>query len=433
MSILRAMYTGVTGINAEGEALGTVGDNISNINTVGFKEQRTIFEDMLGHSITAGSASAMPGSGVMVGKISQLFTQGSLSTTGVNTDVALNGDGFFTVNGSVDGVTGNFYTRAGNFNINKDGYLVNPEDMKVQGYQASANGTIQSAQLGALRVPTAALPPAVTTQMTVTANLDANATTPALAWDAQNPAQTSNFSTSMQVYDSLGNAHTLNVYFRKTAANTWDYHVLANSAEVTAPATTPNVEIGSGSLAFTTNGALQTITTTTPVSANFVGATAAQPITLNWGTPVSATSTGLDGMTQFGSPSNVSSQSQDGYASGDLSGVSVNSDGTVMGMYTNGQKIAVGQLAIAKFRSNEGLGRAGNSMWIETRDSGVAAMGVAGSGGRGAVSAGALEQSNVDLAKQFVDLIAHQRAFQADSKTITTADEMLQELVNIKR
>src|ERR1043165_2485247 len=197
MSILRAMYTGVTGINAEGEALGTVGDNISNINTVGFKQERTIFEDMLGHSITAGSSSAMPGSGVMVGKISQLFPQGSLSTTGVNTDVALNGDGFFVVNGTSDGVAGNFYTRAGQFNINKDGYLVNPEAMKVQGYQASANGTITSAQVGALKVPTAALPPAVTTQMTITANLDSNATVPVAAWDPQNPAQTSNFNTSM--------------------------------------------------------------------------------------------------------------------------------------------------------------------------------------------------------------------------------------------
>jgi flagellar hook protein FlgE len=154
---------------------------------------------------------------------------------------------------------------------------------------------------------------------------------------------------------------------------------------------------------------------------------------MNFGTPISGGGTGLDGTTQFGGPSNVSAQSQDGYSSGDLAGVTVDGDGTVRGMYTNGQKIAVGQLAIAKFRSNEGLGRAGQSLWIETRDSGVAALGVAGSGGRGAVSVGALEQSNVDLAKQFVDLIAHQRAFQADSKTITTADEMLQELVNIKR
>jgi len=427
------MYTGVTGINAEGEALGTVGDNISNINTVGFKEQRTIFQDMLGHSITAGSASAMPGSGVMVGKISQLFTQGSLSTTGVSTDVALNGDGFFMVNGVVDGVGGNFYTRAGTFNIDKDGFLVNTNALKVQGYQASANGTITSAQIGALKVPTAALPPAVTTQMTITANLDSNAVVPAVAWDPQSPATTSNFNTSMQVYDSLGQAHTVNIYMRKTAANTWDYHALIDGGQLTGGTAGTNVEVGTGSLAFTTDGALNTVTTTTAISANFVGATAGQAIALDYGVPISGGGTGLDGTTQFAGPSNVSSQAQDGYSSGDLAGVTVDGDGTVRGMYTNGQKIAVGQLAIAKFRSNEGLGRAGNSLWIETRDSGVAALGTAGAGGRGAVSVGALEQSNVDLAKQFVDLIAHQRAFQADSKTITTADEMLQELVNIKR
>jgi flagellar hook protein FlgE len=427
------MYTGVTGINAEGEALGTVGDNISNINTVGFKEQRTIFQDMLGHSITAGSATAMPGSGVMVGKIEQLFSQGSLSTTGVSTDVALNGDGFFVVKGTVDGVGGNFYTRAGTFNIDKSGFLVNTNALKVQGYQASANGTIQSAQIGDLKVPTAALPPAATTSMTITANLDSNAVVPTAAWDPQNPATTSNFSTSMQVYDSLGQAHSVNIYFRKTAANTYDYHALIDGGQLTGGTAGTNVEVGTGSLAFTTDGALNTVTTTTAISANFLGATAGQAIALDYGVPISGGGTGLDGTTQFAGPSNVSSQSQDGYSSGDLAGVTVDGDGTVRGMYTNGQKIAVGQLAIAKFRSNEGLGRAGNSLWIETRDSGVAALGTAGAGGRGAVSVGALEQSNVDLAKQFVDLIAHQRAFQADSKTITTADEMLQELVNIKR
>src|SRR5579859_2868024 len=308
MSILRAMYTGVTGINAEGEALGTVGDNISNINTVGFKEQRTIFQDMLGHSITAGSASAMPGSGVMVGKIEQLFTQGSLSTTGVSTDVALNGDGFFMVNRNVDGVAGNFYTRAGNFNIDKDGYLVNANALKVQGYQASANGTIQSAQIGALKVPTAALPPAVTSQMAITANLDANQAVPVAAWDPQNPAQTSNFNTSMQVYDSLGNAHTVNVYFRKTAANTWDYHALVDGGQLTGGTAGTNVEIGTGTLAFTTDGALNTVSANT-LTADFVGATAGQTITVNFGTPISGGGTGLDGTTQFGGPSNVSSQS----------------------------------------------------------------------------------------------------------------------------
>jgi flagellar hook protein FlgE len=208
--------------------------------------------------------------------------------------------------------------------------------------------------------------------------------------------------------------------------------VLAKGADMQPPVA-GNVEVGSGNMAFTTDGALNTVTQT-PISVTFGGgATAAQAITLDFGTSIAAGGTGLDGTTQFGSPSNVSSQSQDGYSSGDFSGVTVDGQGVVMGLYTNGQKLAIGQLAIAKFRANEGLGRAGQGLWIETRESGTAAMGTAGSGGRGAISAGALEGSNVDLAEEFVGLIQHQRAFSANSKTITTADEMLQELINIKR
>lgn len=430
--VLRAMYSGVSGLRAEGEALGVVGDNIANVNTVGFKSQRAIFQDVLGHSILAGTSSALPGSGVRVGDIQQMFTQGTLSNTGVATDLALNGDGFFVVNGNVDGIAGNFYTRAGQFTIDKDGYLTNPAGLKVQGYQANADGTFD-ASISSVRAPTAALPAQVTANISVTANLDASAATPTAVWNAQDPANTSNNSTTITVYDSLGDAHTVDVYFRKTADNTWDYHALVSGADLNPPVA-GNAEVGSGNLSFTTNGALDTLTTTTAISIDFGGgATAGQAIALDFGTPIAAGGTGLDGTTQFASPFSVSAQSQDGYASGDFSGVAVDGQGVVMGLYSNGQKIAMSQLAIAKFRSNDGLGRAGQNLWIETRDSGTAAMGTAASGGRAAVSAGTIEGSNVDLAEEFVGLIQHQRSFSANSKTITTADEMLQELINIKR
>lgn len=429
---LRAMYTGVSGLQAEGEALSTVGDNIANVNTTGFKSQRVVFEDVLGHSIMAGSGSSMPGSGVHVGAVQQMYTQGTLQNTGVATDLALNGDGFFVVKGGVDGVVGNFYTRAGQFNIDNKGTITNTSGLELQGYQANPDGTFQ-ASVSSLKVPTTALPANATAKMTITANLDASAPV-APAFDITQPAQTATKSTSLTVYDSLGASHQLDVYFSKTAANTYDYHVVANGAELNPAAPGTNVEVGTGTLAFTTNGALDTITTTTPITVNFAGATAAQAIAVNFGTPITgAGGTGLDGVTQFSSPFNVSSQSQDGYASGDFSGVTVDGQGTVMGLYTNGQKLAIGEVAIAKFRNNEGLGRAGQNMWIDTRDSGAAALGTAGSGGRGAMSAGALEGSNVDLATEFVGLIQHQRSFSANSKTITTADEMLQELINIKR
>jgi flagellar hook protein FlgE len=442
------MYSGVSGLRAEGEALGVVGDNIANVNTTGFKAQRALFEDVLGHSILAGTSSSMPGSGVRVGDIQQMFTQGTLQNTGVSTDVALNGDGFFVVKGTVDGLSSDFYTRAGTFTIDSVGKLVNPAGLKVQGYAANGDGTF-AASISDVTAPTAALPARATTSAMITANLDSAATAistagsagpPVVAanpWDPQDPANTANFSTTMTAYDSLGNGHTVDVYFRKsdTVANQWDYHVLTPGADVTGGTPGLNSEIGNGTLAFTTNGALNTITTTTPIAVDFIGATAGQAIALDFGNPIGAGTggTGLDGVTQFAGKSNVSSQSQDGYASGDFSGVAITGTGVVQGLYTNGQKIDMAQLAVAKFRSNDGLGRAGQNLWIETRDSGTAAMGTAGSGGRGATSAGALEGSNVDLANEFVGLIQHQRSFSANSKTITTADEMLQELINIKR
>ncbi len=432
MSILKTMYTGVSGITAEGEALGVVGDNISNSNTVGFKSQRAIFADMLGHSVTAGTPTALPGSGVAMSQVEQMFTQGSLSNTGVATDMALSGDGFFVVGGTVDGVQGQFYTRAGQMKIDAKGDITNLDGMQLQGYKALGGGKF-AASVSGLQVNTAALSPAVTTKMGITANLDANATVPAVPWDPTQPSTTSNFSTSMQVYDSLGNAHAVDVYMVKTAANAWDYHAVVDGGQLAGGTPGTNVEIGSGSLTFTSAGALNTVATNTAISANFNGANPNQAITVDFGTPIATGGTGLTGSTQFASPSSVSNQSQDGYASGDLAGISVDGTGVVKGTYTNGQKLDIGQLAIAKFRSNEGLGRAGHNLWIATRESGDAAVGTAGSGGRGAVSGGALEQSNVDLATQFVDLIAHQRAFSANSKTITTADEMLQEVVNLKR
>ena len=432
MTVLSSMNSGVSGLKAESDALSVTGDNIANVNTSGFKAQRAVFEDVLGHSILAGTSTGLRGSGVKVGDVQQMFTQGTLSNTGVSTDVALNGDGFFVVKGTVDGVSSNFFTRAGEFAIDKDGKLTNTAGLKVQGYQANGDGTF-AASLSDVSAPTAALPARATTAINITANIDSSAPVITAAWDPQDPANTANFSTTMSVFDSLGNAHTADVYFRKTADNAWDYHVLVPGADLNPPVV-GNSEIGAGALTFTTNGALDTEAVTTAVSATFGGgATAAQAITLDFGTSIADGGTGLDGTTQFAGPSNVSAQKQDGYASGDFSGVSVDGQGVVTGLYTNGEKIAMSQLGIAKFRSNDGLGRAGQNLWISTRESGTAAMGTAGSGGRGATTGGALEGSNVDLASEFVSMIQHQRSFSANSKTITTADEMLQELISLKR
>jgi flagellar hook protein FlgE len=399
------------------------------VNTIGFKQSRAIFEDILGGAIGAQDA---PGSGVRMSRTQQIFGQGALLNTGQGTDVALSGDGFFVVSGAVDGVQGTFYTRAGQTSVRNDGALVNPQGLELQGYSANPDGTF-SAAVGSLRVPTSALPPRATGRLTVGANLDATATTPTAPWDVNNPGATSNFSTAMTVYDSLGNPHQVSVYFRRTGAGAWEYHAVANGGEVTGGTAGRNVEVATGTLTFNTSGALQAQASTAGGTVNFVGARPGQALAFNFGTPITAGGTGLDGVTQFGSPSSIANQSQDGYAAGDLSNVRIDGTGTVSGVFTNGQTIPLGKLAVARFRAQEGLGRAGHNLWVATRDSGEAALGTAGAGGRGSLVAGALEQSNVDITQQFVELIAHQRSFQANSKTITTADQMLQELMNLNR
>jgi flagellar hook protein FlgE len=429
MSILTAMSTGVSGLDAESDELGVIGNNLANSNTVGFKESRGMFDNVLGAAV---GTEGVAGNGVVMKSAQQVFTEGALSNTGVPTDIALSGDGFFMVNGNVGGTPGNFYTRAGQTSLDSTGTLVNPDGLAFQGYAANPDGTFGTS-LGPIKVNTAALAPKTTTTMDITANLDSTQTPPAAAWDPQDPAATSNFSTSMQVYDSLGNAHTANVFVRNTGAGTWDYHVLVNGSEVTGGTAGQNNEVATGTLTFNPSGALQSDAVTAGGNASFTGATANQPIALNFGTSIADGGTGLDGTTGFATASSVSAQSQDGYGSGSLTGISIDASGIVNGSYTNGQSIAVGQLAVAKFPSDTGLGQAGQNLWTATKDSGVAAVGAAGAGGRASIVTGTLEQSNVDISTQFVDLIAHQASFQADSKTITTADQMLQSLMQMKQ
>jgi flagellar hook protein FlgE len=429
MSINNAMNTGVSGLAAEGNALGVVGDNLANTNTIGFKQSRAIFEDVLGGAMGTPGAT---GSGVRMARAQQIFAQGSLLNTGQATDLALSGDGFFVVHGTVDGLTSDFYTRAGQTSLSLDGTLTDANGLGLLGYKVNTDGSFGPGT-GPVQVSTAALQPKATKTMTITANLDSTETVPTAAWDPLDPTNTSNFSTAMTMYDSLGTAHSVDVYFVETAAGTWDYHALANGAEVVGGTPGQQTDIASGSLAFTTDGALQSVTTTAGGTVDWNGATAGQGVVFDFGTSISAGGTGLSGTTGFAAASAISSQGQDGYASGSFTGVQVDSAGVVSGVYSNGQKVAQGQLLLAKFRANDGLGRAGHNLWLATRESGEASLGAAGTGGRPAIVSGALEQSNVDIAAQFVDLIGHQRAFQANSKTITTVDEMLQDIVNLKR
>lgn len=432
MGLMSSMYTGVTGLESNSTDLTVIGDNIANANTIGFKGSRTAFEDALAQNIIGGSQVGM---GSQVQAIQKLMTQGALMNTGVVTDLAINGPGFFVVRGNHNGADGQYYTRAGQFTVNQDGYLVNLDGLMVQGYQADAAGNV-TGTLGDLRVGSVSAPPNATTTVDVKANLDANATVPTAAWNAASPLPIDgnpttgnyNFSTSTTVYDSLGNAIPVDVYFRKTAAGAWEWHATTDGGNLTGGTAGTSTEIVSGTLTFDASGNLTAQTQTS--NFNPLGAVNPQPLTFDFGTPGDPNDVGL---TQYGSPSAVSFLGQDGYAAGELARINVGSDGTIFGVFTNGESMALGQVALADFEAADQLERIGGNLFAERPGSGQPTIGQASTGGRGSVVAGALEGSNVDLASEFVRMISAQRGFQANSKTISTADQLLGELMNLKR
>lgn len=423
---VRALNIGVAGLRVEGDAIGVAGDNIANVNTPGFKRQRAIFQDVFNRGSNAG------GSGARMQEVGQVFTQGSLVQTGLATDVAVAGDGFFIVAGTVNGVTGSFYTRAGQFRVDPSGAIIDPSGLNVMGRALQRDGTLSNG-LAPIVVPTGGIPAQPTTELALAANVDASAEPLPVAFDPTQPTATSTTATSMVVYDSLGAPHSLDIYLNKVGDNQWEYRVLVSGDELNPTQPGTNVEVGSGSLQFNTDGALETVSTGQVISVDFQSATPGQLIEVDFGTSITDGGTGLEGMTQFSMPSGVSSQSQNGFASGALTGISIAPDGTVLGLYTNGRSVPVGQLQVAKFRATDSLGRAGNNLWVETSESGPPAVAPPGSGGRGQVTAGTIESSNVDIAEEMVSLIQHQRAFSASSKVIATADEMLSQLMQLKR
>jgi flagellar hook protein FlgE len=423
MSLLNALYSGVSGLSANGLAIAVIGDNIANVNTVGFKGSRILFQDLLSQTVLGGQV----GRGTAPQVIDKLMAQGNLQSTGSATDLALNGDGFFILRNRSGGL---YYTRAGQFRLDAQGYLVNPAGLFVQGYPESQSGVAFGMQ--SLQLASAQSPPRTTTTATLTANLDAAAEVApgGPAFDPANPAATSNFSSAMTVYDSLGQAHTLTLYFRKTAPGQWEWFAIAPAGDLAAPP--PSGYSANGTLTFDPNGALQAATTASS-RFDFVGAQPGQTIQFDFGRSISAGGTGLAGTTQFASPSTVSFQSQDGYAAGTLQGITIDRDGVVSGSFSNGTTRSLARIAVATFQSQAGLEKAGGGLYRETLASGPALVGRANEGNRGSVASSSLELSNVDLAQEFISLITAQRAYQANSKTITTADALLGEVINLKR
>jgi len=432
MSLLTALSSGTTGLEASSLELSVVGDNISNANTIGFKGGRAAFEDALTQTVIGGTGEI--GLGSRLQSVQKILTQGALNSTGIATDLALQGNGFFVVRGNHNGQTADFFTRAGQFTVDKDGFLVSLAGMRVQGFSADSTGAI-GAQPGDLLVGTASAQPRATGNITVKANLQSDAAVLATPFDPNTPASTSNFSTSMTVYDSIGSAHGVQVFFNKTAAGAWDWHAMTDTGGLTptAPVTaTALTEIAGGTLAFDTTGKLSTITQTVN-NFNPVGAVQGQALSFNFGDPTGAGGTGLLGVTQFASQSASTFIGQDGFGSGQLASIRIDTTGNINGVFTNGQTRVLGEVAVAGFSGPDRMERVGGNLFQQTQSSGQPVIGAPGAGGRASIISGSLEQSNVDLAEQFVRLISAQRAFQANSKTITTADQLLSELIALKR
>lgn len=429
MSLVTALYTGATGLASNSQELSVVGDNIANSNTIGFKASRAAFADAMADNLLGGGAGQR-GLGTKLQAIQKIVSQGALTNTGLATDLAVQGNGMFVVNGSAGGQTGTYYTRAGQFTVNKEGLLVNLDGMRVQGYTADSTGNVRASAVGDLKVGNSTAPPRMTTSVTVRANLQSDAVSPP-AWDPANPSGTSNFATSVTVYDSLGKGHQADIYFRKNGAGDWEWHGLVDGGSLAGGVAGTPTEIASGTATFDGQGRLTAVTTGVN-NFNPVGATNPQPLTFNFGTPPPA-GTGVDGLTSFASPSAASFLSQDGFSSGELSRISIDAKGQIVGGFTNGDTRVLGQVAMATFGAPDQLMRVGGTLFQAMPASGPANVGAPSTADRGSIVSGALEQSNVDLASEFIRMIAAQRGFQANSKTLTTADSLLNELVQLKR
>jgi flagellar hook protein FlgE len=406
----------LSGLNAAQDQLQSVSNNLANMNTTGYKDQTVSFADLFSQAnITNGSGDPLQtGSGVKVAATDSNFTEGNLDATGTSSNMALSGNGFFVTQGQ-GGLQD--YTRAGDFTTNDNGQLTTPSGELLLGYPA-VNGVVNtSAALQPLQVGSLTSPAVASTQFQITANLNASSA----VGDAGAPS-------SFSVYDSLGASHTLSVAYTNTGTNSWSYSVTMPSADLTTGAT-GTTQVASGTLSFDSSGKLilpgTPPATSIPIAITASGSFAdgAAPMSLNWNL---VDGSGNPTITQTATPSTTSATSQNGYASGTLSTYSVQPDGTIEGTFSSGTTLALGQVAVASFANAQGLASVGDNDYQPTSASGLAAVGVAGTGGRGTVVGGSVEQSNVDIATEFAKLIVAQQAYSANAKSITTFNQISQ-------
>jgi len=398
----------LSGINAANSDLNVTSNNLANVDTTGFKESRAEFADLFAQTQEGVSRTAI-GNGVQVSEIAQQFGQGNITSTANNLDLALSGSGFFITsnNGALN------YTRNGAFQVDQNGFLVTSAGERVQGYSPLSNGGFNTGGLADLQLTTAESAPQATTTAGISLNLPSSASPPANS--PLNPADPTTYTdtTSLTVYDSLGAAHTAQLYFSKTATtNTWNTSLYVDGSVVGTPQT----------LAFSSTGALTSPANGQVGFGTYTPATGANPLNINFN---------FSQATQFGDSFGVNGVSPDGYTTGSLVGVNISSTGVVQANFTNGQSVNLGQVALANFANPQGLQQESNTEWQQTFESGAVVHGVAGGSGFGTIQSGALESSNVDITSQLVNMITAERDFQANAQMISATNTVTQAIINI--
>ncbi|SHO50722.1 flagellar hook protein FlgE [Desulfopila aestuarii] len=431
MGISSALFSGVSGLNTNAQAMTVIGNNLANTNTIGFKGSRTIFADLLSASISGSGGESQVGRGVGLSSVDGNFAQGTFESTESSLDLAIEGKGFFMLTQEGDETV--YYSRAGSFRFDRDGYLTNPEGYNVLGLPYNPDGTLTPGVPGVIQINNLGMAPGEpTAEVSFTTNLDASVVIPAvpIPFDYTDP-DTFDYSTTVEIYDTLGTSHLMTTYYKKTGGpevvpgdpNVWSVYWTAEDARGTPIGSVGVGPAPAGTLTFDGNGDLVTIPSTITIpgaSLDWLNGSTAQDINITFNT------------TQYNSESSVISKEQDGFGPGALTGVNVDEAGAVIATYANGKNIYLANITLGAFNNPGSLKLAGSNLFLASPESGVARVGLPGEE-LGNVFTNSLEQSNVDMGLEFVRMITVQRGFQANSKIITTIDELMNELINLKR
>lgn len=432
MSILASLNTGVSGLRAQGTAMGIIGDNIANAGTTAYKSSRAEFQDVIAQNLKGILGGNQIGRGVRVAGVTSIFDQGDLTATSRDADMALRGDGFFILkNPSGSGEVS--YTRDGSFRFDDEGRLSTADGNHVQGYKLDEKTGKSVGDIQEISFSSNTIPAKGTESLRIDANLDSRAKINVAPYNPENADEVADMGSTIRMYDTTGTSRSIAIHFFKSSPQEWSWYASADGSVLQGGVDGKMQEIARGKLTFNSDGKLDSDQLLSS-NVSFRGAAANQKVDFNFGDAIKTRNgTGNEGTTQYGANSQVYRQLQDGYSGGTLTNYSVDEAGTVSGSYSNGVTKSLAKIAVARFENNEGLFKLGQNRFKQAVLSGEPVVGEAAQGGRGAIQTKTLEQSNVDIAAEFVEMIRTQRNFQANAKTVTTSDELLQDVIALKR